>query len=209
VLVMAACHQVSDHSEEARAFLQGRVALFWKVQFFIVLFGSGLGALGAVAQRGWDFWLTLAVSGQAGIFWWLCRRGQRSLGFSRLMEGPGMVYSIALGSAVSRYLLVGVAHDRALQDWTCASNTSIASPSRWLREASLSHPSSTRWCSRASKSSRTSDLKPRRSYASGSRRASLRLGPKTTPEAGGRSTAAASNATRRRARARTPAERST
>jgi hypothetical protein len=43
---------MSDDSEEARAFLQDRVALFWKVTFFIILFGSGLGAVGAVAQRG-------------------------------------------------------------------------------------------------------------------------------------------------------------
>jgi eukaryotic-like serine/threonine-protein kinase len=106
----------SDDSEEARAFLQDRVALFWKVQFFIILFSSGLGAVGAVAQRGWDFWLTLTVSLQGGLFWWLCRRGQRSVQFSRLMEGPGLVFSVTLGAATSRYLLVGTVHDRALVD---------------------------------------------------------------------------------------------
>jgi serine/threonine-protein kinase len=105
---------VSDDSEEARAFLQGRVALFWKVQFFIILFSSGLGALGAVAQRGWDAWLTLAVSAQAGAFWWLCRRGQRSARFSRLMEGAGSLLSVACGATISRYLVVGLARDRAL-----------------------------------------------------------------------------------------------
>lgn len=107
-----------DGSERARAFLQDRVAQFWKVQFFIILFGSGLGAIGAVAQRGWDFWLTLSVTVQAGVFWWLCRRGQRSVQFSRLMEGPGVVFSIVLGATTSRYLLVGVAHDRALVEPT-------------------------------------------------------------------------------------------
>jgi len=105
---------MSDDTEEARAFLQDRVALFWKVQFFIILFGSGLGAVGAVAQRGWDFWLTLTVTAQAGVFWWMCRRGRRSMQFSRLMEGPGLVFSLTLGAATSRYLLVGVVHDRAL-----------------------------------------------------------------------------------------------
>jgi hypothetical protein len=35
---------MSDDSEEARAFLQARVTLFWKVMFFITLFGNGLGA---------------------------------------------------------------------------------------------------------------------------------------------------------------------
>jgi hypothetical protein len=105
---------VSDDSEETRAFLQDRVAIFWKVTFFIILFGSGLGAVGAVAQRGWDFWLTLAVTAQAGVFWWLCRRKPRSTGFSRCMESAGLFSSMLLGAATSRYLLVGLATDRAL-----------------------------------------------------------------------------------------------
>jgi eukaryotic-like serine/threonine-protein kinase len=108
--------RVSDDSEEARAFLQGRVALFWKVTFFIILFSSGLGAVGAIGQRGWDFWLTLAVTAQSGVFWWLCRRRQRSMRFSRLMESFGVVANVLLGAATSRYLLVGLAHDRALVD---------------------------------------------------------------------------------------------
>lgn len=111
-----AAEPVSDDSEEARAFLQDRVALFWKVTFFIILFGSGLGAVGAVAQRGWDFWLTLAVTAQAGVFWWLCRRKPRSIRFSRAMESAGLICSVLLGAATSRYLLVGMARDRALVD---------------------------------------------------------------------------------------------
>jgi hypothetical protein len=112
----AAAQLVSDDSEEARAFLQDRVALFWKVTFFIILFGSGLGAVGAVAQRGWDFWLTLTVTTQSGVFWWVCRQGRRSIRFSRLMESAGLVFSVTLGATTSRYLLVGVARDRALVD---------------------------------------------------------------------------------------------
>ncbi len=112
----SAAEPVSDDSEEARAFLQDRVALFWKVTFFIILFGSGLGAVGAVAQRGWDFWLTLAVTAQAGVFWWLCRRKPRSIRFSRSMESAGLISSVLLGAATSRYLLVGMARDRALVD---------------------------------------------------------------------------------------------
>jgi eukaryotic-like serine/threonine-protein kinase len=115
-MVDTAPQPVSDDSEEARAFLQDRVALFWKVTFFIILFGSGLGAVGAVAQRGWDFWLTLAVTAQSGAFWWLCRRGQRSVQFSRLMESAALLFSVTLGATTSRYLLVGVARDRALVD---------------------------------------------------------------------------------------------
>jgi eukaryotic-like serine/threonine-protein kinase len=111
-----AAEPVSDDSEEARVFLQDRVALFWKVTFFIILFSSGLGAVGAVAQRGWDFWLTLAVTAQAGVFWWLCRRKPRSMRFSRAMESAGLISSVLLGVATSRYLLVGMARDRALVD---------------------------------------------------------------------------------------------
>src|SRR4051812_32551983 len=106
----------SDDTEEARAFLQSRVALFWKVQFFVILFGSGLGAIGAVAQRGLDFWLTLFGNAQAGFFWWLCLQGKRSIAFSRFMESGGMLLFVIIGAATSRYLLVGVAHDRALVD---------------------------------------------------------------------------------------------
>ncbi|HMI87780.1 MAG TPA: hypothetical protein VK550_27025, partial [Polyangiaceae bacterium] len=77
---------VSDTSEEARAFLQTRVALFWKVIFFIILLSSGLGAIGAVAKPGIDLLITVASTASAGIFWWLCRRGERSIRFSRAME---------------------------------------------------------------------------------------------------------------------------
>ena len=36
----------SENSEEGRAFLQSRVALFWKVMFFVSLLSSGMGAAG-------------------------------------------------------------------------------------------------------------------------------------------------------------------
>ena len=107
---------LSDDSEEARAFLQARVALFWKVMFFITLFGNGLGAIGAIAQRGLDFWLTLAVSAQALACWQVCRRGQRSVRFSRLMETGGLAFYVTCGASVGRYLLVGVTRDRSLVD---------------------------------------------------------------------------------------------
>jgi eukaryotic-like serine/threonine-protein kinase len=107
---------VSEDSEEARAFLQARVALLWKVLFFITLFSSGLGVIGAVAQRGMHLWITLATTAQAGIFWWLCRRGQRSLRFSRLMESGGLAFVITCGASTGRFLLMDVAHDRGLHD---------------------------------------------------------------------------------------------
>jgi len=39
---------ISEDSEEARALLQTRVALFWKVIFVIILLGSGLGLYAAL-----------------------------------------------------------------------------------------------------------------------------------------------------------------
>ena len=82
---------LSEDSEETRAFFQSRVALFWKVIFFITLLSSGLGAIGTIAEPGVDLLLTLAATAHAGIFWWLCRQGSRSVRFSRLMESGGLL----------------------------------------------------------------------------------------------------------------------
>src|SRR4029077_20260303 len=91
---------VSENSEEARDFLQSRVALFWRVIFFIILFASGLGAVGAVKKPGVDLLLTLVSAAQAGIFWWLCRRGERSIRFSQLMEGGGLLLNSSIGAVL-------------------------------------------------------------------------------------------------------------
>ena len=105
---------VSENSEEERAFLQTRVALFWKVIFFITLLSSGLGAIGAIAKPGVDLLLTLASTAQAGIFWWLCRRGERSIRFSRVMESGGLLLNSTIGALLGRYLLAGFARDHSL-----------------------------------------------------------------------------------------------
>ena len=105
---------VSENSEEERAFLQARVALFWKVIFFIILLSSGLGAIGTVAKPGVDFVLTLASTANAGIFWWLCRRGERSIRFSRRMESGGLLLNSTIGALLGRYLLAGFARDHSL-----------------------------------------------------------------------------------------------
>ena len=52
----------TENSEEERAFLQNRVALFWKVMFFILLIGSGLGIGGAFKKPGIDLLLTFVVT---------------------------------------------------------------------------------------------------------------------------------------------------
>jgi len=104
----------SDHSEEGRAFLQARVALFWKVTFFIILLATGLGAIGAVARPGVDLVLTMVSAANAGIFWRLCRTGERSIRFSRWMDGGGLLLNSLISAVLGRYLLAGFAADQSL-----------------------------------------------------------------------------------------------
>jgi serine/threonine-protein kinase len=104
----------TDNSEEERAFLQTRVALFWKVMFFIVLLGSGLGAVGAVVEPGIDLVFTLASTAQAGVFWWLCRRGVRSIQFSRGMESGGLLLNSVINALTGRYIFAGFARDHSV-----------------------------------------------------------------------------------------------
>lgn len=104
----------SENSEEGRAFLQTRVALFWKVMFFVSLLSSGMGAVGAIARPGVDFVVVLALTVQAGTFWGLCRSGQRSIRFSRAMEAGGLLLNLAGGAVLNRYLLAGFARDHSL-----------------------------------------------------------------------------------------------
>jgi hypothetical protein len=104
----------SDDSEEGRAFLQSRVALFWKVMFFIYLGASALGTLGPIARPGVDVLLTMTIAVQTGIFWWLCRRGQRSVRASRALESGGLLIDLTLSALMGRYLLAGFARDHSL-----------------------------------------------------------------------------------------------
>jgi hypothetical protein len=105
---------LSDHSEEGRAFFQARVALFWKVIFFIVLIGSVLGVIGAVKEPGLDLVFTMASTANAGIFWWICRTGDRSIQFSRRMESGGLLLNSAINAFIGRYVLAGFAADNAI-----------------------------------------------------------------------------------------------
>ena len=59
----------SEYSEEERAFLQTRVALFWKSLFIIARIASGLGAIGTIVQPGLDSLLNFA----SAVHWcWTC-----------------------------------------------------------------------------------------------------------------------------------------
>jgi serine/threonine-protein kinase len=103
-----------DNSEEARAFLQTRVALFWKVMCFFMLFASVLGAIGAFKDPGADLVVDLALAALAGACWWLCRGGPRSTRFSRAVEAVGLVLFFSGASLLGRYVLVGFVRERAL-----------------------------------------------------------------------------------------------
>ncbi len=106
---------VSETSEEGRAFLQARIALFWKVIFFLMLLASALGAVGPITNGpGPDFIVQMALAAHAGTLWWLCRRGQRSIRFSRGIEGAGLFIYFIGSSLVGRYVLVGFARDHSL-----------------------------------------------------------------------------------------------
>jgi serine/threonine-protein kinase len=104
----------SDDSEEARAFLQARVALFWKVLFFFFLFANVLGVLGAVRKPGVDFLITSALTAVAGSCWWLSARGQRSKRFSRRLEAGGLLFTVTGGAFLNRFVLAGFLQEHSL-----------------------------------------------------------------------------------------------
>jgi len=104
----------SENSEEGRAFLQTRVALFWRVVFFITLFGSVLGVLGAMVRPGVDVLFTLAGTAMAGSLWWLCRRGERSIRFSRAVDAGGLLLNTLIGAFVGRYLLAAFVREHSV-----------------------------------------------------------------------------------------------
>src|SRR5262245_34039097 len=103
-----------ESSEEARAFLQARVALFWKVLCVIMLIASGLALFGAFKQIGVDLFIDLALAAEAGGLWWLCARGRRSLRFSRAVEAAGMLLFFSGSSLLGRYVLIGFVREQGL-----------------------------------------------------------------------------------------------
>jgi serine/threonine-protein kinase len=102
----------TENTEETRAFLQARVALFWKVIFFLTLFGSCLGVAGAVVNPGLDLVITFGETALAGTLWWLCRRGERSIRFSRAVGRGGFIVLAIMGAFQGRFLLAGLIKSR-------------------------------------------------------------------------------------------------
>ena len=104
---------VSANTEESRALLQSRVALFWKVMFFISVLSSALGAIGAIVKPGSEMVVGLGQTAQAGIFWWLCKRGQRSIRFSQWIESGGLVMNVTVSALLGRYVVGAFAREHS------------------------------------------------------------------------------------------------
>jgi serine/threonine-protein kinase len=103
-----------EQSEEARAFLQARLALFWKVLCSIMAIASGLAIIGAFKRPGADLVIDVALAAFAGALWWLCRQGRRSVRFSRAIEAGGMLLFFGGSSLLGRFVLIGFARERSL-----------------------------------------------------------------------------------------------
>ncbi|HET9992390.1 MAG TPA: serine/threonine-protein kinase, partial [Kofleriaceae bacterium] len=105
---------LTTDSEEARAFLQTRVALYWKVLFFITLAGGLFGLTKPMADVGPDLLITTGEVVMAAILWLLCRRGKRSTRFLWIVDAGGVVAASIIGVFLSRYLLAGFAVEHKL-----------------------------------------------------------------------------------------------
>lgn len=107
----------NDRSEEARAFLQARVTLLWKIIFFIVLSSVGVGlaetALGAPLATA--HLLTAASALLAAIFWRASKATARSFRFSRFMESGALWLHMFLGAFIVLYSSSYFVSARALE----------------------------------------------------------------------------------------------
>ena len=105
----------TENSEEARAFLQTRLALFWKVLFCFNLAGGVLGAAGGgMVKPGPDTVITFGSIGLSGALWWLCRRGKRSNRFCRIVDAAGLLIVAVVGTFLTRYILVGFVREHSV-----------------------------------------------------------------------------------------------
>jgi eukaryotic-like serine/threonine-protein kinase len=105
----------TEDSEEARAFLQTRLALFWKVLFCFNLAGGVLGlAGGGMVKPGPDAAITWGAVVLAGALWWLSRRGKRSIRFCRIVDGAGLLLVGFVGTFLTRFILVGFVREHSV-----------------------------------------------------------------------------------------------
>ena len=105
----------TDDSEETRAFLQIRLALFWKVLFCFNLAGGVLGlAGGGMVKPGPDTVITFGAIILAGTLWWLCRRGKRSTRFCRMVDAGGPLVVAIVGTFLTRFILVGFVREHSV-----------------------------------------------------------------------------------------------
>ncbi len=104
----------SEDSEEGRALLQVRVALLWKVIFFISLLSNGLGAIGAIVKPGPEVFVGVAQTAQSAAVWWLCTRGRRSTRFLQWMEGGNLFVNIGASAFLGRHVVIQFAGEHGL-----------------------------------------------------------------------------------------------
>jgi len=105
----------TDDSEGTRAFLQTRLALFWKVLFFFNLAGGVLGlAGGGMVKQGPDTAITFVGIVLSGALWWLCRRGKRSSRFCRIVDGGGLLLIAVVGTFLTRFILVAFVREHSV-----------------------------------------------------------------------------------------------
>jgi hypothetical protein len=105
----------TEDSEEARAFLQTRLVLFWKVLFCFTLAGGVLGlAGGGMVKPGPDTVITFGAIVLSGGLWWLCRRGKHSIRFCRIVDGGGLLVVAIVGTFLTRHILVGFVREHSV-----------------------------------------------------------------------------------------------
>jgi len=105
---------VSEDTEEGRALLQARMALFWKVMFWNGVLSGGLGALGAIVKPGLELVVGVVLFVQAGVLWRFCARGVRSVGLLRALETAGLLVSVTANAVLGRYVVTAFAREHAL-----------------------------------------------------------------------------------------------